>query len=60
VNGDFQTIGTLIYTSRKGIKAWIISFGALVIIITILVIVGVGIHKYFKLKSKFNKKERYA
>jgi spermidine/putrescine transport system permease protein len=55
VNGSFQTIGTLIYSTRKGIKAWVITFGALVVIITILVIIIVGIHKYFKIK-KLNKK----
>lgn len=50
VNGDFQTIGTLIYTSRKGIKAWIIAFGAFVIVITITVILITGIAKYVKFR----------
>ncbi|MDR3257744.1 MAG: ABC transporter permease [Mycoplasmataceae bacterium] len=55
VNGSFQTIGTLIYSTRKGIKAWVVTFGALVVIITIVIIVVLGIRKYFKLKKE-NKK----
>lgn len=55
VNGSFQTIGTLIYSTRKGIKAWVVTFGALVVIITIVVIIILGIRKYFKLKKE-NKK----
>jgi spermidine/putrescine transport system permease protein len=55
VNGSFQTIGTLIYSTRKGIKAWVVTFGAFVVIITIVVIVIIGIRKYFKIKKE-NKK----
>lgn len=56
VNGDFQTIGTLIYTSRKGIKAWIVAFGAFVIVITIFTIIITGVSKYVKLKRNVNKR----
>lgn len=38
VNGSFQTIGTEIYSIRKGIKAWVITFGALMVIISIILI----------------------
>lgn len=41
VNGSFQTIGTAIYTTRKGIKAWVVTFGAIMVIgvfITVLLI----------------------
>lgn len=55
VNGSFQTIGTLIYSTRKGIKAWVITFGALVVIGTVFVIIIIGFRKYFKIK-KLNKK----
>lgn len=55
VNGSFQTIGTLIYSTRKGIKAWVITFGALVVIITVIAIIVIGIRKYYKVK-KINKK----
>ncbi|MDR0985561.1 MAG: ABC transporter permease [Mycoplasmataceae bacterium] len=54
VNGSFQTIGTLIYSTRKGIKAWVVTFGALVVLITIAVVIIVGIRKYVLLK-KLNK-----
>lgn len=32
VNGSFQTIGTAIYTTRKGIKAWVVTFGSIMVI----------------------------
>jgi spermidine/putrescine transport system permease protein len=50
VNGSFQTIATLIYNSRKGIKAWIVTFGALVVIITLIVVVIASVTKFIKLK----------
>ena len=37
VNGSFQTIATKMYMTRKGIKAWIITFGAMIIILSIVV-----------------------
>ena len=37
VNGSFQTIGTAIYMTRKGIKAWVVTFGALFIIVSFIV-----------------------
>ncbi len=39
VNGSFQTIGTAIYMTRKGIKAWVVTFGAMMVMITLLVVV---------------------
>lgn len=48
VNGSFQTIGTLMYNTRKGIKAWVVTFGAFVVIITLLIIVIGGFSKYLK------------
>lgn len=48
VNGSWQTLGVAIYMTRKGIKAWIITFGAIMIIVTILaiaIIAGVRAHK---------------
>ena len=37
VNGSWQTLGIAIYMTRKGIKAWVITFGAILTIITVLV-----------------------
>ena len=37
VNGSFQTIATKMYMTRKGIKSWIITFGAMIIILSIVV-----------------------
>ena len=34
INGSTQTISTAIYTTRKGIKAWVVTFGGFLIIIT--------------------------
>ncbi|MDR2823135.1 MAG: ABC transporter permease [Mycoplasmataceae bacterium] len=56
VNGSFQTVGTLIYTTRKGIKAWVVTFGAIVIIITLVLILAFGIKKYYKLRSQNKQK----
>lgn len=58
VNGSFQTIGTLIYSSRRGIKAWIITFGAIVVIVTVLAIIIVGIRKYFIIKKQIIKNSK--
>ena len=35
VYGNFSTIGTTIFESNKGIKAWIVTFGAIIVIITL-------------------------
>ena len=48
VNGSWQTLGIAIYMTRKGIKAWVITFGAIMLIVTVIVIaivVGVKAHK---------------
>ena len=37
INGSVQTISTAIYTTRKGIKAWVVTFGGFMVIITIFV-----------------------
>jgi spermidine/putrescine transport system permease protein len=59
VNGSFQTIGTLIYSTRKGFfKAWVITFGALVVIVTVITIIIIGMRKYFKIK-KTNEKSAW-
>lgn len=57
VNGNFNTIGTAIYSTRKGIKAWVVTFGAIVVILTIVVMIIVGIvKKYKEVNSRKNKK----
>ncbi|MGL4647150.1 MAG: ABC transporter permease [Mycoplasmoidaceae bacterium] len=53
VNGNFETIGTVIFQSSKGIKAWIVTFGA---IIVIGAITGTAI--YISLKTFKNKREK--
>lgn len=52
VNGDFDTIGTAIYSTRKGIKAWVVTFGAIVVIVTIAIIMIYGMRKYYVEKRK--------
>lgn len=56
VNGSWQTIGTAIYMTRKGIKAWVITFGAIMILITILVIMILSIIKLKRAHFNKNKK----
>ena len=56
VNGSWQTIGTAIYMTRKGIKAWVITFGAIMILITILVIMILSIIKLKRTHFNKNKK----
>lgn len=51
VNGSTQTIGTLIYSTRKGIKAWVVTFGAITLIITFIVVLIMTLRKYFVLKK---------
>ena len=53
VNGSWQTIGVAIYMTRKGIKAWVITFGAILLLVTILVIFIVA-----AIKIRKNKKVR--
>lgn len=43
INGSTQTISTAIYTTRKGIKAWVVTFGALLVIITFIVVIIISI-----------------
>lgn len=53
VNGSWQTLGVAIYMTRKGIKAWVVTFGAILMLVTIVVIFIVA---GFKIKK--NKKVR--
>jgi hypothetical protein len=36
------------YATRKGIKAWVVTFGAFVVIVTLFVILIAGIQKFVK------------
>lgn len=53
VNGSWQTLGVAIYMTRKGIKAWVVTFGAILMLVTIVIIFIVA---GFKIKK--NKKVR--
>jgi spermidine/putrescine transport system permease protein len=55
-NGSFQTIGTAIYSTRKGIKAWVVTFGAIIVLITIAVIVYKSIAQ--TIKDRINNKNK--
>lgn len=52
VNGNFQTISTSIYLSAKGIKAWIVTFGAIMVILFVTVSVIISIKKIMKDKPR--------
>lgn len=51
INGSTQTLSTAIYTTRKGIKAWVVTFGALLVILTFVIVIIVSIVKVRKGKK---------
>lgn len=51
INGSTQTISTAIYMTRKGIKAWVVTFGALLVMITFIVVITISIIKVKKTKK---------
>lgn len=60
VGGKINTISTEMYSMAKGIKAWAVTFGAIVVLITFAVAIVLGIKKYMTEKKnktiKSNKK----
>lgn len=70
IGGKINTISTEIYSMAKGIKVWAVTFGALIVIISILITIIIGIKKHLneinkkkiknikKFSSKINKKNR--
>ncbi len=58
VNGSSQTISTAIYTTRKGIKAWVVTFGAIMIMASILSVFIVSIVKIIKEKRGINNEKK--
>nr|WP_084269034.1 ABC transporter permease [Mycoplasmoides alvi] len=52
VRGSTQTIATELYTMRKGVKAWAVAFGSIVIFITIIITIIFAINKFFNEKFK--------
>ena len=64
VNGSFQTVATKMYMTRKGIKSWIITFGAMIIILSIVVnfistlikIQKTRRHRLVKIRRKYENK----
>ncbi|MCF0217834.1 MAG: ABC transporter permease [Malacoplasma sp.] len=52
VSGNFRTIATKIYLSSRGIKAWIVTFGALLVILFIVGTFILAAIKIFKVKHK--------
>ena len=58
INGSSQTISTAIYSTRKGIKAWVVTFGAILVLLTFIVVAVTAIVKVRKTKKTKVKKER--
>lgn len=54
VNGSFQTLGTAIYMTRKGIKAWVVTFGSIMVIIVLLITIISAVTKTTKIKKNKN------
>ena len=52
VNGNFETLGTAIFESRRGIQAWILTFGALLVILLIVIIVLISIYRIYKIRKE--------
>lgn len=55
IRGNFQTISTAIYQSSKGIKAWIVSFGSIMVLGFIFGSFVIAIQKYLKNKRRNRK-----
>lgn len=55
INGSYQTLSTAIYSTRKGIKAWVITFGSIVILTTFMIVIVTTIYKI----SKNKKNDKY-
>lgn len=56
VRGSTQTISTQLYTMRKGVKAWAVAFGAIIIFITIFITLVFAINKFLLEKTKHREK----
>lgn len=52
VNGNFNTISSMIYQSAKGIKAWIVTFGAILVFCFIFFSIILFINKSIKMKKE--------
>ncbi|ALA29935.1 ABC transporter permease [Mycoplasmoides pneumoniae] len=52
VQGSVKTVASELYSFRKGIKAWAIAFGAILILVSILAVLLVTLHKYLRFKHK--------
>lgn len=53
INGSFQTLSTAIYSTRKGIKAWVITFGSIVVLTTFIIVIFTTIYKISKNKNNY-------
>lgn len=52
VRGSTQTIATQLYSMRKGVKAWAVAFGAIVIFLTLAITLLFALHRYLKERRK--------
>lgn len=54
VGGKVSTISTEMYTMAKGIKAWAVTFGALIVLFIFILAFFIGIKKYIKERKHSN------
>lgn len=54
VGGKVSTISTEMYTMARGIKAWAVTFGAIIVIFIFLLAFLIGIKKYLKERKRSN------
>lgn len=52
VGGSVSTISTELYSMAKGIKMWAVTFGAIIVLISLLITVIIGVKKYVSKVSK--------
>lgn len=52
VGGKVNTISTEIYSMAKGIKMWAVTFGAIIVLIGIIITIIIGIKKYIEERQK--------
>lgn len=52
VRGTTQTVAIQLYSMRKGVKAWAVAFGSLLVLSTVFITIAFAIHKWLVERSK--------
>ncbi len=52
VRGSTQTIATQLYSMRRGVKAWAVAFGTIIILLTVLITIIFALRKWYIEREK--------